>query len=556
MPSHPSSTKIISDLSLNGLRYLSAGAGFYGLTRVMSVLGPNQAAASSIINSLQGVCIGAGTGFVSSIGRELSVALGENESPTKRSALIKSAIVKGIGLGIISGGFCWTVRLWLPQVIENPQIVNDVADYMETYSGAATAEYLMTLSWQVTFKGPEKNPTFGLVNAMLYRLGNIPIAYALAVPLNLGMKGIGLTSTILGWSIIFSTHIPWFLLRDKYRQMPGLWECGIDNFFQNMKRLLHSGWQLSLQRVTEWLNLAIISQIIGSWSDEKLLSIQPSIIVLTILGLLTQGFSMTGMMLVTEDAKSFKQKFLRLSNHSSNEYDEAMAQLKTICKNINLANSIGLTINIIFFIILFFSRKSFIDWTMPKNMTMITNNFTIMANATNWNTLTNTDTVIKSEAETLFWINLLATLPDTARVISGGILQAWDDLPFSIFFSFAVMTTGIIAAVGINLGLKEENIKLFFILRALAITIAAVANVIRNVIHVNTYRKQLIQLMHDKTPDVNIQEASRGMNKTSMSSSFTFFRQDEDASAKLLQPNENNCHYSTHEARIQTGQLP
>lgn len=518
--------KIAHDTTLYGFRSVVVAIGYIGISKVLIALGPNEAAASSIITTTQGLIVGAGAGFVTSIGGEIAKIKGQlmNESDpeiikAQIGYMIKTGLVQTFFMGGMGALICITSRYWIPPILSNKTTANYAADYMVMFSPAVLWDFLLLYSAQLVFK-IENNAWFGLVTSMTFRIPSIFLASYLGRDQKLGAKGIGFSSSLIGFGTVILCA-PWFF-KKTYREILTAGHYSWNDFKRNLKTLFDKGWKLSLQRITEWGNLYIIVQIIGVLSDKDLIAVQPSILLITLMGQLVQGFSLAGMMIANEDSNALKKCKLMKSqlvtssvsplidskitpNPSVNsiavvnpvDLDIQFQTLKNKVKhNFWVGNGAGLGCNLIFMISLWSAKNALLEWTLPSEAEEETTQV----------------------ANTLYLINLASTIGDTLRVITGGLLYGCDDILFPIMVSLVAMT-GLGIPIGLGISLGNRNITPFFILRLLTIFIAAGLNIRRFFSFLNE---------HDETESTPIQDMEH-QNSAENKSRFQF---DSDTSAE------------------------
>ncbi len=435
-----------------GIRSLFVASHHVGNGLIMSSLGPTTAAASSITTTIQTFTVGASAGFITATAVDLSDAISQKNVPAIGEIIRTSWVVLFLLGGLSSIAFLST-RYTLPLILERAT-AEAAADFFEMFAIGAIPDLLAWTNGQIIFK-VEKNSSIPLLSTIVYRVSALVLSYYLAISCGYGARGVGLGASIGGWTsvIIFQ---PWFS-RAAYKELNlyGLW---IKNFCIHFKKLMRDGWKFALQRITEWANLTIIAEIVGAWSNEGLLASQPSVLMLTLCNLLSQGFSQASMMISIEDCNNIKNNFRKFEE--SGEKKSLVAARKLLDKNYKnffLTTGSGLTFNVILAGALYFSRDIIIDWYVPEGSPDSTN----------------------SLAKTLLWINAISLIPDAIRIITGGVLRGWGDLLVPTLISLIIMTV-IGVPAGYAVGWKLfENILPLFIARVIALALSAVANCFR-----------------------------------------------------------------------------
>ena len=130
--------EILSGTSSFGLRSLLVAAQYAGNAYVMSLLGPEAAAATAITTA--GVALGVGTmsGFGASTGVELGKALvGKDHEAI--GGIIKIGWITSIALGGVTAGAFLSTRAFLPLFLEEG-VATAASDLFTTFAAAVPAE--------------------------------------------------------------------------------------------------------------------------------------------------------------------------------------------------------------------------------------------------------------------------------------------------------------------------------------------------------------------------------------------------------------------------------
>ena len=502
------SAKVAKDTLFFGLRSLMIAVGFMGIGEVMSVIGEAEAAASSVAITFQGLIVGAGAGFVMGIGAEISAAQGRGESREVIFKIARVGFLESTVLGTIGGALCLSTRFWLPLILQDANTATAAVEYLTAFAGAPMTEFLILYFGQLVFR-IEKNSLFGLVNSSIYRLTIIPLAYCFGITLEMGATGVGLASTVGGVINVLPT-IPWFS-RKEYVGIADL-SHGVRGIIVEIRELLYnlikSGGLLSLQRISEWGNLFIITEIIGNWSNDALLAIQPTLLGLTLTGQLVNGFSLAGMLIVIERAKAL-QKYIKTINSNDENFilqrEQGNNMLMGVRNSFLVANLTGLIVNGVLAVTLYLSSNSLINFLLPNDVPQ----------------------TLKDLSRRYLLINLAFTFPDTIRVISGNPLLAWNDLPFSVLSSLISMSViGIPLGVGIAYFFNKNPEPIFFV-RGGAIFCAAIGNVCRAISHMRKNHREIEQISTEKGDGpITSSETAKVRSSCIASCNFTFFSTD------------------------------
>lgn len=451
--------KIAAGTASFGIRGVVVAAHYAGNAAIMSSLGATEAAASSLATTIQGLLIGTSSGFLMATGMALADALGEIEpSNTTQGAIIKTGWMMALIFGAITTAACLSTQLTLPLVVDK-EVAAAASTYLKYFSIAAFPDLLIWTNGQIIFKKEKGKDWIPLATNATYRLPALALSYAFAKGLGWGPMGVGLGSAISGWVNILAFQ-KWFS-KEIYQDLD-LYTPAIDNFSAHAKKFLSTGWKLSLQRITEWGNLAAITQILGAWSSKNLVAEQSSILMLNVCGLLAQGSAQASMLTAKTDCKEMAGQLQLYRDTGSEAALIRAGKLKgRNRKNFYISNLAGLSLTVLVGAGMYLAKNAILDWYIPAD---------------------EPEAVFK-QGSALLLINLLSLLPDANRVIAGGMLRGWNDLLFPTVVSLITMSVmGIPAGAGWGLAEDKDALPLF-IMRAITVCLAAFVNSFKVVQH-------------------------------------------------------------------------
>ncbi len=451
-----SSKNILKNILLStsslGVRGLVVAIHYAGTGLIMSSLGGTAAAASSITTTVQGLILSTSSGFLLSTGIALGAALTRPETLPVES-IIKTSWAMTLIFGALTIGALNSTKWTLPLIL-NKEVADTASDYLKYFSVAAIPDLLIWNNGQIIFQ-IEKNSWMPLLANVTYRFPALALSYYFGSTLAWGAKGVAFGSGVAGWANVF-LYQAWFS-RAAYNAF-NLYRLNIPDFKEQAIQFLSSGWKLSLQRITEWGNLAILAQIIGHWSSQGLIAAQPSILLLNLCGLLSQGFGQASMMIATRDCKEMKEAladFEATGNRASLVKAEHLKAKNQ--KNFYVSNIAGLGFNLLLAGTTYLARMPLLHLYAPED--------------------TPESTV--ALAETLLWINALNLIPDAIRIVSGGVLRGWGDLLIPTLASLFIMS-GLGVAAGVAWGAEtDKSIEPLFIMRLITLLFAAGFNCVR-----------------------------------------------------------------------------
>ncbi len=445
------------------VRSLIIALAFAGNGLIMSSLGPDAAAASSITATLQGAGIGFISGIQSSVGTVLGRAMGAEDRKSVGN-IIKSSWVLAFLTAIPVAGVFFASRQLLPLILDSGT-ANAAADYLQAFALAVPAEVL-TFNNGVIPHRVEHNSWAALLNTCTYRIPSLALAYYLGNILGWGPKGLGYAAAIVGWSNVIGFQ-PWFS-RQAYKEF-GLYSGKIEGLAGYLKHYFKEGFPLGAQRFIEWSSLAMPAMIIGAWSPQSLLASQASIFMLTLAGQWTQGAS-TATMLIASETGAAKKKALSeyIETLQPEHLRKAVALKRKNGQNFWISSIVGLTASFLLALLFYLFRSSIINLYAPNG----------------------TSDSVLSTALLLLLVNIAAILPDTMRITSSGILRGWGDLSTPTIANFILIGAGI--ALGAVIGsMMDDSAMAVFVARILSLMGAAAFNCYRYNQHMNSDQREL-----------------------------------------------------------------
>lgn len=434
---------------------------------ILSSLGPTEQAASSLISAVQSFVSGTIFGFLLSTGVELGAALGKKSadvagkdySPEEEvEAIIKTSWVVGYSLCLLgTAGFLSTLGI-LPKIVD-PETGAAVGQFFLMFSTGAFSEPMSGNNGLIIAQ-VEKNMILPLIIAAAYRLPAIGLGYLFSKTVGMGIKGLGLGSAIAGVaSLLFSQVL---FSRKKYEKF-NLSKFSFPDFGRHLKTYLHGGWKLSLQRITEWGNLVAITTVIGAIDNSSLRALQPAIQANTLIGLAMQGMGQAAMMFVVQDCEKQKAHYRKFLETGSKFELEKFKELidtnkRTFIKN----NAFGLVLTTLLAGAIYLARDLVIGLFLGSQISQEQYQLT----------------------SSLLLATLIGLIPDSFRIVSGGILRGWGDLLFPTIVSLIMMTVlGVPAGMGITYAVGGSILPIMWA-RAGSILLSSIFNFYRFYQHI------------------------------------------------------------------------
>lgn len=383
-------------------------------------------------------------------GVALGNALGKDDNIEASEVVVASYALTGI-LTVLSSLAYGATYFVFPKLFA-PATAEAASTYL-LWSGLGTWPSLALITaGQIAFQcGDWKSP---LVSTIVYRLPAAGLSYILANLAHEGVEGVGIGNFVAPWIAYLGMEL--WLRRNEFAHVKQI-SFSKNVVFKHLKALASRGLQMSSQKLTEWLNLLLITVLLARMNDSNLTIINPSVQLMNFFNLFSQGVGQGGNMILAKDHATMKQL---MTQYRQNQHPQLLDQINALQKSIVSTSlksyGVGVVINVACAIALYFARKEITNWFISDKMNGSLHNV----------------------AETTLWINGLGLVADAMRIISGCVLNTWDRILFPNVISFILMS-----AMGIPLNYlvaknKDNDYAVIsmFVLRTVTIFLAAIIN--------------------------------------------------------------------------------
>jgi Na+-driven multidrug efflux pump len=397
-----------------GLNGLFFAAHVVANGKLLSALGEGGDSASAIVSSTQSVIVGGTLGLLLGTGLKFSFFVGKGESDRQNAQeVLQSAIYLSQILGLVAASALWSSGPILKAIYDR-EAAEIAADFFKAYAaGAFFLMYLIVIPQFAISVNRPMVPPLVMLSVLLISLG---ASYLLGFQASLGATGIGLGGVIgSGVTALFSRI--WFSQKEfsVYRQD----DWRVNGFKTWVKELLSLGWKLSLQRLTEWGNLAAIATIIGAQSRTELAAFNPSSLYIVLFGTTQQGIgAATGMMI---------KQLIGMKTQKENAGDNIDQFYRKFKAPIVKAILTGVSFNLLFCIAAYVFPDRLVQPFLADQ----------------------TDSSTRNLSKILLQYHSLGMLADSASIVGSGALRGWDALIFPIVVRTALMTLGIAVSFGL-----------------------------------------------------------------------------------------------------------
>lgn len=398
------------------------------------------AGAASIVSTFQTLVLGTATGCVLSSGIVMGEALGKRNYQSAGDAA-KASWIWTASLAVASTALLLTSQYTLPLTFNNSQALEASKFFLGYGVGTIPTMFLMTTPQLASQAGSWKVPS--VVALLNYGIG-LTLSYLLGVTAGIGTFGVGLGGGISPWPVAIGLH--YYLTRSDYAPLK-LYRDSINNFKDNLIKLLKKGLELALQRTTEWGNLFVLTAFAALWSKHYVAAINASIQMIVIISLASQGVA---------HGIGMRSMILRkqMQSVSQENKKEAVKLHRQNTLMILKATGINILINFGCGLALHFLRKQITEFFI------------------NGDTDTNS---IKTISENLLSINALGLIGDAPRITLGGGLRGWYDITYPTMVSLVLMTV-VAAPLGLlfnQFTSDEDSIYWLFGIRGISMVLSA-----------------------------------------------------------------------------------
>jgi len=373
--------------------------------------------------------LGISVGFMLSTGIDFGTCYGKKEYK-KSGDIAKTAMILALAFGTVSTTAMLATKGIFPSIFEE-KTANMAGDFFLGYAASAIPLLFLIVGPQIAFQvGEWYVPPISTLSVLV--LSGV-MSYVLGIYIGMGAFGIGLGGTI-GISAT-AIALGFWLRREVYKEL-GLFSPYINEFSSKAKSLLSIGWQLSLQRLTEWGNLLIITTIIGATSNNDLKALNPLTLYLVLFGTVQQGFAQAAGMIISKN-KGVVRKAIG-DNKNDLVEESHVKNIQTIFRSI----LVGVGLNGILALVFYLARKPLADIFLSDT----------------------SDTNVHNLAHHVLFFGILGLIPDAMRIVGAGNLRGWKDLLYPTVVSSIFMTViGIPVAFGLGKLFSDETSMMFYV---------------------------------------------------------------------------------------------
>lgn len=386
--------------------------------KLISMLGDEKSGAAAVVSMYQSVIMGGCIGLLFSTGLELGKYIGERKY-TEAGKTAKASWLLATGLGVLSSATMLSTRLYFPYIFE-AETSKAAIDFFTTCSLGNIQQLMLVVNAQIAFQEGDwiVPPIIGLSLCS----SSIALGYALAFIAKLGPLGIGYGSSI-AQTVVFLASQAWFL-RSDYHKYQLFTLTKLSELTQKITSMLKMGWKISIQRLNEWVNLMLITTLIGIENNNTLKATAPGVEYVRIFATVMQGIAQAVGMLIRQN-----KAVMKVAKEENN-----IVHLRAIHRNnrniIIQSNLTGVLINSIFAGLFYLERKPLAKFFLADI----------------------SDEHTEELAQTLLWINMIGLIPDAVRLISTGAARGWEDVFYPAMISLLIM---IVMGVPLGWGLGK-----------------------------------------------------------------------------------------------------
>lgn len=424
------------------IQSLLVGVHLLANSKMLSMLSNQEYGASSVVSTFQTLTTTTGSGFIFATGLEIGPMIGADKFD-KAGELAKASWILSLVLGGLVSGAMVSAQGILPLLYpeENSKVASD---FLLGYAACGIPSMMIVSSPQIAFQAGDWY--IPLVSGVMFVIPAGFLSYVLGFSQGLGAFGVGLGGSIGG---ILSTLTVQAWLCQKHYARYNFYQCSMGDWKNNFRNLLKTGFQLSLQRITEWGNLFAVTTAFGLSNVNALSATPPVIDCLMIFAISMQGLAQATAMLILYN----KGKTKLAIQQGSQEIVEALH--KKNIRILTMNNMAGFILGVVAAGIVYAERSSISSLLMAP------------ASAD-----------IQAMAEKFLWVGMIGSIPDAIRIISLGSLRSWKDVLLPTGACLTLMTLSGIP-IGNVISEQQNDESYMFIVRNVAIALSSLMMVWR-----------------------------------------------------------------------------
>ena len=455
IPRLESKASILAQTSSVAFNNLLSAINMAAQAKMLSLLDEKSAGSGALTSTFQTVFLSAFVGCLLSIGIEMGEPMGKvkveftKENPNeqfileeykKAGEIARSGWILSFGFGLVTTGLmCITIPLF-PYIADEDTAKAAGQFFLGSAIGAIPSVMARTIP-QIAFQAGDLNVP--IIGAILLYIPSIAAGYYLSFHEDMGALGIGLGNSLVAWLSYAIIHASF--LRKHYQPLH-LFRISTPQLCNKLCALINKGWELGLQRLSEWGNLAIITTWIGAINHNAYVEATPAVQYITILSLGMQGFAQGSGMLIKKNTagvnEALKDGKLEIAQKC---YED---NKKVLIRN----NILGTVTGGIGAAAIYAAKKPLCDLFLHPN----------------------SDQETRDAAQSLLWVAMLGLLSDAPRTICLGALRGWKQVFRPTMASLIIMTgIGAPLAYGLSRIWGNEENEIFFGTRDIAMLAAA-----------------------------------------------------------------------------------
>lgn len=380
--------------------------------------------AGSLTTAGQSLLLGICGGALNAGGMKIGKALGEKDLALANE-YSHAALGMTAALATVSTLAYGTTYFLMPQIADPADASAATTYFLISALGNWPALALVTQGQKAFQLGDWKAP---LASTFTYRVPAAALSYLLATLTPMGATGVGIANLITPW--ISYIGMECWLRKSKFEALNQT-KFSLEVAKKHFKPFMQLGAKMSLQRITEWGNLALLTAMLGRISNTNLMLINPSLQIMTLFNLFSQGIGIAGNMRTAKERallKSIKaEPDNGLDSTRATRMFEARNAIKATTKK-SIAG--GVIANSLLAGTLFFARKPIVNYFLPETASQESHDI----------------------AETALWINGTGLVFDAIRIITSNLLNSYDKISLPNILSLITMTI-----IGLPLGYAASD---------------------------------------------------------------------------------------------------
>ena len=444
--------KVIS----NGINYFLQAVNSIGNSLIFKII--NLVETASLSSSFQSFARNVFSGMLNACGQILSSARSENNPKQIREIAIASYSLTGLW-SLVSTAAYVGAYFALPVIGYTADTTKATRDFL-FYTGFAIWPTLtLTTLGQVAYaSGFWKS---SLITSLLNRIPAIVGSYFLVTSLGLATTGIAAANLAAPWLVYLGMEF-WMRRQTVFSDFftSSLNDADKPEYTEIKKQFVAMAvlsLKVGFQRCTEWLNVLVITMLLGALNTGSLRAMNPSLNAISLWSLFSQGIGTGANMMVAKLIKSLEKA--REWNQPEAEQAEIYANIKSVITKSIVA---GVLINAAVGGGMYAARERIVTWFIDNPLPQTRKDAGVLLGVVGIGLVADAPRLIASTIMTAFGKplspNVVSLVLMSLGILGSYLMSRNHDDSFSLISMFAFRSATILLAALINLHMMYQSV--------------------------------------------------------------------------------------------------